>query len=155
MSRATRSRLAFPGQELEPSSNPAPRLQRPFRKLCLTFPSCSPCLEAGCHPGQGPGFVAPWDGPDLPLASPSRCSKCPSPPYLWKPTSLGWEKGNKMVWVCWVFFARTLIRCGNQRLKVTYTAIASHAEPNIHRRKYCINYNAEQHSISAIVPLQL
>lgn len=67
----------------------------------------------------------------------------------------GMGEGKENGLLLLVFFARMLIRCGNQRLKVTYTAIASHAEPNIHRRKYCINYNAEQHSISAIVPLQL
>lgn len=152
-------RSAFLGAGAQTLHAPAPHLQPPSRKFCLTFPSCSPSLGAAWHPGQGPGVVAPQGGPDLPLASPSCCSKCPSPPYLLATHEPGMGEGQQNglgLFFCFCFFfARTLIWCGNQRLKVTYTAIASHAEPNIHRRKYCVNYNAEQHSISAIVPLQL
>lgn len=84
--------LGFPRAGSRALHAPAPHPQPPSGKSCLTFPSCSLCLGAGWHPGQGPGVVAPRGGPDLPLASPSCCSECPSPRYLWKPTSLGWEK---------------------------------------------------------------
>lgn len=152
-----RSHLAFPGRKLEPSSNSDTRLHLPFINLCLTFPSRSPCLEAGCHP-------APWDR-DRRSWYPGMARSCPphphpiarnAQPFRIFGNPQAWDGRRETKWfVVVVFFARMLIRCGNQRLKVTYTAIASHAEPNIHRRKYCINYNAEQHSISAIVPLQL
>lgn len=152
-----RSHLAFPGRKPEPSSNSDTRLHLPFVKLCLTFPSRSPRLEAGCHPALQDRDGRSW--------YPAMARSCPSRPHpvarnaqqlriLGKPQA--WDGRRETKWFGVVFFfARTLIRCGNQRLKVTYTAIASHAEPNIHRRKYRINYNAEQHSISAIVPLQL
>lgn len=85
--------LGSPGAGAEPSSSPAPHPEPPSRSSCLTFPSCSLCLGAVA-------VTQDWhkdSALDLPLPSPSRCWKRPSPPNLWKPTSLGWEKCNKMV----------------------------------------------------------
>lgn len=107
---------------------------------CLTFPS--PRLVARLW-GRG------------------RASEHPCIPAMARRSARSAPLGKRRAWdgrrgTKWFgFVCLHVIQCGNQRLKVTYTAIASHAEPNIHRRKYCVNYNAEQHSISAIVPLQL
>lgn len=68
-----RSHLAFPGRKLEPSSNSDTRLHLPFINLCLTFPSRSPRLEAGCHP-------APWDR-DRRSWYPGMAQSCPPHPH--------------------------------------------------------------------------
>lgn len=80
----------------------------------LPFPKALPD-PARPVPTPGSCFVTPgdkdrclWDPGAAPSAFPSRCSKCPISPCLWKPTSLGWEKGNKMVvafcWLCLLSF---------------------------------------------------
>lgn len=147
MKHEPRSARLSRGRSLQ-RSNPAPAA--PSRKLCLTFPSWSLCLGAACHQDRDQESWHPRPAPCVPIP----LLQVPSASLETPEHGMGEGQQNGFGFVG-VFFARTLIRWGNQRLKVTYTAIASHAEPNIHRRKYCINYNAEQHSISAIVPLQL
>lgn len=145
--------LGSPGAGAEPSSSPAPRLPAAtLQERLPDLPQLLPVPGSWLSPRTGTG-IQPWTCPfhPHPAAGSARPLRIFGNPRAWDGRS-----ATKWFWICWlVFFARTLIRCRNQRLKVTYTAIASHAEPNIHRRKYCINYNAEQHSISAIVPLQL
>lgn len=133
----------------QPGPTPAAALQEALPDLSQLFPLPRSWLPPRTGIRGTPGWPGPAPRIPIPLL------QVPVPSGSLETHEPGMGEGQQNGLGLLGFFARTLIRCGNQRLKVTYTAIASHAEPNIHRRKYCINYNAEQHSISAIVPLQL
>lgn len=90
--------LGSPGAGAEPSSSPAPCL--PAATLQELLPDLSQLLPM---PGS---WLSPWTGTRIqpwtcPFHPHPAAGSARSPPYLWKPTSLGWEKCNEMVWICW------------------------------------------------------